>query len=152
MLNVIRGMFFFALCAPPLGGVFLGIALIFIAPVAEAGLVDVIQVALTFGLFAYLFGVIPALLTGAVAAAILRRFTPLSASLGLGLLGSVLSIGFQYNNSSNLSDGQFWLMFGAPAFFSGILVSLFFNRYFIAQLSHNKLQVVNNDNAKNSLE
>lgn len=152
MRSVVKGMFFFALCAPPLGGVILGLALIIIDSVAEAGLVDVIQVTLTFGLFAYLYGVIPALLTGAVADAILRRFTPLAASLGLGLLGSLLSMALQYNNFSNLSDGYFWLMFGAPALFSGILVSLFFNRRFIAQSSQNALHVVNNENAINSLE
>lgn len=152
MRNVIMGMLFYALCAPPLGGIIVGLALIISDPVGEVGLVDVIQVMLTFGLFSYIFGIIPALLTGALADAMLCRFTPLAASLALGLLGALLSIALQYNNSSNLSNGDFWLMFGAPAFFSGILISLLFNRSFRVQSNDKNLDVVNYDIAKHNLE
>jgi hypothetical protein len=125
---MLRGMTYFAVLAPPLGGVMLGLGIAFLDTNSKFEVISLIQVALTFAIFSYMYGGIAAGLTGAFAEIILRRFKSLVGDLIIGILGFSFSVLFQYNNSSNLSDPQFFLMFGAPAFFSGIVISMFFRR------------------------
>jgi len=128
MRKMLRGIIYFAVLAPPLGGVMLGLSIACFDAHSKFELAGLIQVILTFALFSYVYGGIAAGLTGAFAEFILRRYKPLVGNLFVGTLGFVLSILCQYNNPSNFSDPQFFLMFGAPAFFSGIVISVFFRK------------------------
>lgn len=129
MINVLKGMLFFAVFAPPLGGVIVGLTMALIDPESGVGFVDLLQVASRFALFSYLFGGLAALVTGAAAGAFRKYLGRLIPCIAIGLLGCALSFMFQYKTAYNWSDVQYsFLAFGAPALVSGTVVSAFFGR------------------------
>lgn len=131
MINILKGSLFFGAFAPPLGGMMLMLNMAILDPEPLHPLSELIEATLLSSLFAYLFGGIPALLTGAIAGIFRRFLGQWLTCLAIGCVGAVSSLLFvgtflQFKSYSYLTDIKFSVMLAIPALLSGMVLSVLF--------------------------
>lgn len=119
---------FFALVGPPVGALTLT-PLLLLGEVEKHGFSfeSAFSLWLLTTMFAYIFGIIPALLTGMIHGAFHKRCDGWSAAIGIGLVGLFLSIlfgGTIYDESSSIA--ALLIMFGMPGLVAGIVCSIIY--------------------------
>lgn len=127
----IKGLCLFALLGPPLGAI-LWVALIVATDTVQgrgSSVAEIVPGGLLFFVFSYLFGVVPAAITGLVAGLLRRagRLRRVRDCVGLALLASLIATVYgvvQQFGGAGL--GSAFLMFGLPGFASGFCCGLLF--------------------------
>lgn len=126
-------MLFFVVLAPPIGAVaftfILGLASLPTEPWVE--ILGLVPATFGFALFSYIFGALPALVTGAVAGTFRPSLNTRVAYVAMGLFACLLSLVFgfamTYHPTSDWTEVQnLFLLFGGPALFSGTVTSFLF--------------------------
>lgn len=119
---------FFALVGPPVGALTLT-PLLLLGEVEKHGFSfeSAFYLWLLTTIFAYIFGLIPALLTGMIRGAFYTCGDGWSTTIGIGLVGLFLSIlfgGTIYDESSSIA--ALLIMFGIPGLVAGIVCSIIY--------------------------
>ncbi|MYM25297.1 hypothetical protein GTP46_21945 [Duganella sp. FT135W] len=134
MSDVLKGMLFFVVLAPPIGSLLFSFVLAIASLVASPSIELLYLLPATFSsaLFSYLLGGIPALITGAIAGGFRRSLNGRAAYVAIGAVACILSLAF---GSVTLLRSFEWpevrtlfLMFGGPAFFSGTVTAALFRK------------------------
>lgn len=133
--NILKGALYFGAIAPPIGSIAFttGMALTFIVSGNFAEIIYLLPAAVSFALFSYVFGGVPALFTGAIAGwfrdsqKLKRRY------ITLGGLAGVLSFCFGaaiHLRAFNWDEIQaLLLLFFVPGIFGGtVTAALFWSR------------------------
>lgn len=138
MRNVLKGALFFGVVAPPIGSIPFGCATVVAAIISGSGadLVFAVPGALAFALFSYLFGAVPALVTGLAAGVFLHLSRSIPYCMAIGSVGGALTLAFgaaivplTHNWSSASDIRTLFLMYGFPGIFSGIVTAALFRRH-----------------------
>src|SRR5690625_124473 len=95
IVDILKGILFFVVLAPPIGSLFI-LLLFVIALIVQGGVVlsdlsgdVVLETALIFSVFSYIFGGIPAAITGAIAGSFRCKLRRAWHCYGIGVIGLV---------------------------------------------------------------
>ncbi|WP_386077960.1 hypothetical protein ACFIOZ_12180 [Vreelandella sp. F11] len=119
---------FFALVGPPVGALTLT-PLLLLGEVEKHGFSfqSAFYLWLLTTIFAYIFGIIPALLTGLIRGALHKCSDSWIAAIGIGIVGLFLSIlfgGTIYYDSTSIAT--LLIMFGMPGLVAGIVCTIIY--------------------------
>lgn len=127
----VRGLCLFALLGPPLGSVLLLLLLVATESVQGKGssVAELVPGGWLFLVFSYLFGVVPAAITGLVAGLLRQagRLRRVRDCIGLALLASLIAtVWGVLQQFGGAGFGPAFLMLGLPGFACGLCCALLF--------------------------